>query len=302
MFGIQISQILTFTVIGSFVTIFGNLIALYLKDVLAVRSFERWKAHQTLILVYRRYQLPIFLAAEELSGRFYGLSRPNCTIERFGIDLLHKEISRDSHALAGNHYYQYRFVSNVYRLCSFLGWIELYRRDIGTLDVEALDRNHLLESSLRNVRSAIADGWVNQHPDIHKWRDCLIFREELRAIGCRMADGQKELCLIDFGAFFEILQKRPVGSDSARWFHQAALFFDNLDRDGDFRIIRMRMLVIFLTDLMEVLQPKRLARSHIKTALDWFDELDQITGGKAWYSKDVDMKAVEKRLKKALKE
>ncbi|CDN55484.1 Hypothetical protein RG1141_CH31490 [Neorhizobium galegae bv. officinalis bv. officinalis str. HAMBI 1141] len=64
----------------------------------------------------------------------------------------------------------------------------------------------------------------------------------------------------------------------------------------------MRMLVIFLTDLMEVLQPKRLARSHIKTALDWFDELDQITGGKAWYSKDVDMKAVEKRLKKALKE
>lgn len=303
MFDLPITEILKLTVLGSVVTVGGSLIALYLKDVLAVRSFERWKARQTLIGVYRRYQLPIFLAAEELSSRVYGLARLDNDREpyKIGIEVLTKDVERAPHAMVSDHYYKYRFVSNIYRLCSFLGWIELYRRDVGTLDVDSLDRNHLLESCLRNVRSVFADGWINQHPDNKDWRDSLIFREELRAIGHRMMCDGPNMAVIDFGTFYETLQNDPQGIGDARWFIEAARFYEALERDKDFRIVRMRMLLVFLTDLMEVLQPKRIYRPHIQTALRWFDNIDCDTGGPAWKSSDTNMDAVRQRLAKAFK-
>lgn len=302
MLDLPFSEILKLTVLGSVVTVAGSLIALYIKEVLTVRSFERWKARQTLITVYRRYQLPLFLAAEELSNRVFGLSRPDNDREprEVGIDLLKAEIQRAPHGMVSEHYFQYRFVSNVYRLCSFLGWVELYRRDIGTLDVDALDRNHRLEACLENIRSPLADGWINQHPDNDAWRDCLIFREELRAIGHRMALDSNGLGVIDFGSFFEILRKDPTGIGEARWFLQAALLYDTLARRKDFRIVRMRMLYIFLADLMEVLQPGRNQPSHIATALNWFDTLEEVTGGPKWMRKESDMPAVRRRLAGAI--
>jgi hypothetical protein len=281
-------------VLGSIVTVIGSLIALYLKEVLAVRSLERWKAHQTLLGVYRRYQLPIFHAAEELSVRAYGLARGNN--DTGSLELLDREISREPHALVSDHYLQYRFVSNVYRLCSFLGWVELYRRDIGTLDVDSIDRNHLLEACLSNIQGPLADGWINQHEDIKSWRDCLVFREELRAIGNRMIAPGKELGVIDFGTFYEALRADFKGTGEARWFHQAALFFDGLGTEKDFRRVRFRMLVIFLTDLMEVLQPGRLKRPYIWTALDWLEVLDEVTGGPNWASRVMDVEGLRSRL------
>lgn len=126
-------EILGLTVLGAIVTTSGSLLALYIKEFVATRWLERWKARQTLLGVYRRYQLPIFLAAEELSGRLYGLSRDSNDREErdIGLDILRNPARREQHAGVSEHYLGYRFVSNIYRLCSFLGWVELYRRDIG---------------------------------------------------------------------------------------------------------------------------------------------------------------------------
>jgi hypothetical protein len=44
----------------------------------------------------------------------------------------------------------------------------------------------------------------------------------------------------------------------------------------------MRMLVVYLTDLMELLQPKRIDRSHIATAKEYRRSFDTITGGPKW--------------------
>lgn len=303
MFGLTPSQIVGATVLAAIITVTGNLVALYLKEVLTVRSFERWKSRQTLLSVYRRYQLPIFMAAQDLAGRAYGLARPDNDreIRKIGLDILEREIGREQHAMVSDHYLQYRFVSNAYRLCSFLGWTELYRRDIGTLDVDALDRNHQLEACLMNIRCAIADGWINQHDNIAGWRDTLIFREELRAIGHRMAADGSDLALLDFGSFWELLRNDPKGAKKARWFVQAAHFYENLERTGDFRIVRLRMILVFLTDMMEVLQPGRIKRSHIETAIAWYDKLDEWTGGGKWQPDDCDMPAVRARLAKAAK-
>ncbi len=276
--------LLGLSVLGAFVTMIGSLIALFLKEFVAATWLERWKARQTLLGAYRRYQMPIFLAAEELSKRLYGLSRDNNDREEreVGLAVLKKPVVREPSAAVNDHYLRYRFVSNVYRLCSFLGWIELYRRDIGSLNVEALDRNRKLDACLRNIQSVLADGWINQHENWRDWSDCLVFREELRAIGHAMAAPGDHLCILDFGSFTTALENDPDGTEAARWFVQAAKFYECLKRDQDFRLVRMRMLVVYLTDLMELLQPKRIDRSHITTTKAYRHSFDTITGGPKW--------------------
>jgi hypothetical protein len=285
MFGIPLATLLTYSLAGTIVTVFGNLIALYLKEVVVARSFEDWKTKRTLMGVYRRYQVPIFLAARELSGRFYGLTREGAERREdrlYGLEVIRDKTRREGHAATDQHYFRYRFISNVYRLCSFLGWVELYRRDIGTLDVDALDKNHRLEGCLRSIQSVLADGWINQHEDWTKWRDCLVFREELRAIGHRMISDQNGLCVIDFGTFSALLESDPDGDGDARWFIQAAHFFEKLQDKCDFRLVRMKMLVFHLTELMQLLQPGRVERSYIKTAGEFREAFDTLTGGKLW--------------------
>jgi hypothetical protein len=44
----------------------------------------------------------------------------------------------------------------------------------------------------------------------------------------------------------------------------------------------MRMLIVYLTYLMELLQPKRISRSHITTAKAYRHSFDAITGGPKW--------------------
>ncbi|MBD8552567.1 hypothetical protein [Sphingomonas sp. CFBP 8764] len=279
-----LKEIFGLTVLGAIVTTSGSLLALYIKEFVAARWLERWKARQTLLSVYRRYQLPIFLAAEELGGRLYGLSREGNDREKrdVGLELLHSPAAREPHAAVSDHYLRYRFVSNVYRLCSFLGWVELYRRDIGTLNVNTLDRNRGLETCLRNIRGVLADVWINQHDDWRDWRDCLIYREEQRAIGHAMASSNETLGVLDFGGFTAALEGDPDGNGEAKWFVQAAHFYKNLKRANDFRLIRMKMLLTYLTELMELLQPGRIDRSHVATAERYRTSFDSFTGGPVW--------------------
>jgi len=195
--------LLGLTVLGACVTTAGSLLALYIKEFVAARWLEQWKARQTLLGIYRRYQLPIFLAAEELSGRLYGLSREDNDREEraIGLEQLKNPATRELHAAISEHYLRYRFVSNVYRLCTFIAWLELYRRDIGTLDTGQIDRNRQLDACLRNIQCALADGWINQHDDWREWKDCLLYREEQRAIGSAMAVPGDALRVLDFGEF-----------------------------------------------------------------------------------------------------
>lgn len=135
---------------------------------------------------------------------------------------------------------------------------------------------------MNKIRSALADGWLNQHEDWREWRDCLIFREELRAIGHRTSAENDTLGVLDFGSFTASLENDPDGQASAKWFVQAALFYENLERPKDFRLVRMKMLVVYLSDLMELLQPGRIPRSYVETANGYRAVLDKLTGGPAW--------------------
>lgn len=280
----SLKELLSLAVLGACVTTFGSLAAMLIKEFVAAQWLEKLKARQTLRSVYRRYQIPIFLAAEELSGRLYGLSRDDNDRDerRIGIDQINHRPPRELHVAVSDHYLRYRFFSNIYRLCSFLGWVELYRRDIGTLDTDKIDKNRAMDVCLRKVQSVLADGWINQHQDWKKWKDCLLYREEQRAIGSTMALSGDALQIADFGRFTATIENDPNGDSEAKWLIQAAHFFESIERKKDFRVVRMKLLVVYLTELMELLQPGRLDRSHVDTSIVYRSSLEGLTGGAGW--------------------
>ncbi len=83
-------EILGLTVVAAFVTMIGNLLALYLKDYLGARSFERWKAAESLVAVYNKYRKSIALAAQELASRCHliAVRRPDDPRNKLGLAML----------------------------------------------------------------------------------------------------------------------------------------------------------------------------------------------------------------------
>lgn len=255
MLGITAPQFLGLTVIAALVTVAGNLAALYLKEFYGARSLEHWKARQSLVFVFNRYRKPICMAAEELSGRCYGLATRSSGWRASAGSSLIRNINPDAR------YLRYKLLSDAYRLCCFLGWIELYRRDRGLLDAGAEGKNRALDASIRSLRSFIADGQLNRHPDRSSWYDALIFREEQRAIGHRMINSSGG-GVIDFGTFCERLEDEASGS--GRWFILAVHFFSFIKDERDFRRTRMKRLVLNLAELRELLEPGSVPMAYLE--------------------------------------
>src|SRR6266581_891878 len=136
-FGLTAPQILGLSVIAALVTTVGNLLGTWLKEFLFVRSFERWKERRTLLSVYRKYRDPLLLAAQELRSRVAEICEqyPAAYLRSSVLDQHPKQLEAN---LASDPYFQrYRLVSTVFRLCAFLGWLELYRQGLPR-DVTAL--------------------------------------------------------------------------------------------------------------------------------------------------------------------
>lgn len=263
-FGINLKDFLALSVVGAIITTLGSFVALYLKEFIAVRSHERWKSEQALALIFDRYRRPLCSAARELSGRCYDFAtNADWNEQNTTLNLLEKgETYTDRNAEEGDAYFRYKLLSNSYRLCCFLGWIELYRRDLGLIDTGSRDESRNLEKFIDYIRSDIADGQLNECDSLDEWKDVIIFREEQRAIAHRMIspDGS---ALIDFGTFCEIIDSNQAGQSSRRWLLLAVRFFADLGVDRDFRRTRMKRLNVHLNGLRTLLQPGSVRPDHI---------------------------------------
>src|ERR1035437_8046900 len=72
---------------------------------------------------------------------------------------------------ADDEYYQrYKFISTLYRLCAWLGWVELYRQEVAFLDSGQQKTNGAFERDLDAIRSSLADGHLNEAED---WLECM---------------------------------------------------------------------------------------------------------------------------------
>lgn len=146
-------------------------------------------------------------------------------------------------------------LSTVYRLCAFLGWLELYRQDVTFLDTGRQNENRRFEEALARLRGDLADGQLNKAHDWLEWRDRLIFREEQRAIGEAMiASGTTSRVVIGYGTFCTLYTR--AASDESLWSLRVACnFFLNLEDTKDFRRKRLEMMRLDLRTMIDVLRP-----------------------------------------------
>lgn len=263
------------SVLGAIIGVVGSIVTLYLKDVIAARSFERWKNDRELDAIYSRYRRPLGVAARELSGRCFENSvRSNDWRSTFGVYQLGKgRESKIREAFSQVDYYRYKLLSDAYRLCCLLGWIELYRRDVGLLDIERTAHGRQLEKCVQNIRSELGDGQRNYHYG-DGWYDYLIFREEQRTIGYRMIAREDASVLIDFGTFCDSVAREMLSDVEGHWFLKAVEFFSYLKHKKDFRIVRMKYLILHLAELSELLQPGLVPAMHLQSNHDMKTELD----------------------------
>lgn len=243
------------SVLAALITTAGNLLATVLKEVLFARSFENWKSQKSLASVYRRYRDPLLLATHELVNRIEEVL-DNASGEFLDPALLNARPERLMVNSADDLYYRrYKLLSTVYRLCAWLGWLELYRRDITFLDSGHHKTNREFESLLRSMRSALADGHLNEARDWGKWHDWLLFREEQRAIGEVMIDPERDV-VIGYGTFCDRFLSEEE-TPARRWIAVAANFIVAFhganDRKKDFQRVRLLLCWKRGTSLIECL-------------------------------------------------
>lgn len=249
---------------GALITTAGTLIALFLKEWFFARSFEDWKSKRSLEAVYRKYKDPIVLATMELCNRLEEICKD------YPTDFLKAEFLREvveppsRSSTVGPYYNRYKLQSSVYRLCAFLGWLELFRQDVVFLYDGKNRINRQVEEAVKSVRSDLADGYLNDAEDWEEWCDALIFREEQRAIGESMITaGTNGRVVLGYGEFSQIVTASPP-SGKPLWIKVATHFLVDLEPDKDFRLIRMKRLIVHLVDLIEALDASRLSDRHRK--------------------------------------
>jgi hypothetical protein len=261
---VDATTLLSLTVVGAVVTTAGTLVGLFLKEVLLVRSFERWKVDHSRQQIARRLRDPIVLSALELCTRLARIC------EEHPADFLRLELlnaSRESPTLtskADDYYKQYTFVSSIYRLCAFLGWVELFRQEMVFFSEDNASRSSKLQGAIYSIRGDLADGQLNTADDWSSWCDGLIFREEQRAIGESMlVEYKTDRVVMGYGQFYSMLLSKKRSSAN-RWFGVAAVFLSNPQKERDFRLIRMYRMVDHLVGIVEHFAPDRLRPEHHK--------------------------------------
>ena len=260
MFGLSATQLLGFTVLAAVVTTFGNLLATVLKEFLFARSFEKWKSRQSLRQVYLKLRDPLLLATVELVNRVAEITFES-SVNFLETSLLAASVlSMTTNSAEDKYYQRYKFVSTIYRLCSWLGWIELYREQVVFLDSGHQKTNKDFESHVDAIRSCLADGHLNDANDWLEWTDSLVFREEQRAIGESMIDPDLP-SVIGYGSFCNKFVGAG-GSSTNPWIAVATNFLADLKSvsDGktrDFRRARCLLLIIHGVSLIYCLDKDR---------------------------------------------
>lgn len=252
----EFKDYLGFTVVGAIITTLGSLIALFLKDFLFVRYFDSIKEKRTLKSLFKKYNDPLVLSAIELTRRLNELIRNYPTLIRVFTTDNFKLTPRvqTSNDATDPYFLKYKIVSTLYRFCSLLGWLELYRQEMTFLESHSTKRTIQLLRIIEKIRTPLADGQLLEgKDDWMKWKDILIFREELRAIGEGMIENNKEKkSIMGYGKFQETIDQYPT-NDKPLWLRPTINFFLDYDATKDFRQERLKLLHNGLLDLVEFL-------------------------------------------------
>jgi hypothetical protein len=271
--GLDLKTWLGLTVLGAVVSTLGSLFGVILKDYFFTRSFERWKQQRTLEQVYQKFRDPLLLAARELASRIVEILDQYPTGYLTEAVLASRPAKQIENSTEDPYFQRYKLVSTAYRLSAFLGWLELYRQEITFLNYGNNEHAKALELAVGHIRGDLADGQLNKAVNWREWRDTLVFREELRAIGESMIETRGATrTVIGYGRYCEHLENQ-VPCPVQRWSPVVLNFFLDLEGGGkDFRQTRLKRVVVHLVELMQLLDGSSiegyLLKAHGKLLLE----------------------------------
>jgi len=259
---------LQFTVVAAIVTTCGTLIGLFLKDFLFVHYFENFREKKTLKAVSKRYKDPILLAATELIRRLNELNRAYFDVSKgfTNENLFNKAEYIKRNYVDDPYFLKYKIISTLYRFSALFGWLEIFRQDITFLNTHSKKEAYKFLIIIGKVRECIADGQLNNESDWEEWKDVIIFREELRAIGEGMIEiNNDQKIVLGYGKFQLLIDdyefsKKPI------WLRPIINFFTDFRLDKDFRTKRINLLLEYLKELIECLD-KDYYNDHVKNTL-----------------------------------
>jgi hypothetical protein len=263
--GLDLKTWLGLTVVGSVISTLGALFGILLKDYFFSRSFERWKQRQTLELLYQKYRDPLMLSARELASRSREITEHYPTVYLTTEVLASRPERQIANSIEDQYFRRYKLLSTVYRFCAFLGWLELYRQEITYLHSRGNRRSRQLEQAIELIRGDLADGQLNDAENWNEWRDTLVFREELRAIGESMIEPLGSTrTVMGYGRFTDLLDSANPNA-TQRWARVLLNFLLDLQADRpDFRQTRLQRLVVHLVGLMGLLDKASIGKPLIE--------------------------------------
>jgi hypothetical protein len=256
--GLAPHDLLGLTVIAAVISTVGAILGVLLKDFLFARSLERWKRRESIEQVYARYQAPLLLAARELAFRLAEIVKhyPTVYLRSIVFDTAPDRLLHNS--IADAYFQRYKLTSSLYRFAALLSWMELYRLETSHLGFGRGRSPRRLESAMERVREDLADGQLNIADDAAQWRDGMLFREELRALGecLHTVDGTGRT-VIGYGSFCEKLRSCVRGDAFSTSVTALSNFLVDLEDSGrDFRRTRLRRLFVHVVELMRTLDRK----------------------------------------------
>ncbi|MBZ9758597.1 hypothetical protein LB524_25235 [Mesorhizobium sp. ESP6-5] len=259
MFGLDLKTWLGFAFLGALVSTIGSILGIVIKEYFFSRSFESWKQNRALELIYQKYRDPLRLSAREFGHRLVEIcdTYPTVFLSQRVFDS--RPFKQERNSNQDPYYQRYKIVSTLYRLCAFLGWLELYRQELTYYQASWNRHTARVDESLSAIRSAFADGHINTASDSDSWRDTLVFREELRAIGESMIESRGSgRSIIGYGRFVDLINGEDANSTKS-WSQVVLNFLVDLESGGkDFREVRLRRILCHIVDFISLIDTRNL--------------------------------------------
>jgi hypothetical protein len=240
---------LSLSILGAVVTTIGSLLGIFIKDYIFSRSFELWKQRQTLTQLYQKYRDSLVLSACELASRISEVLDHYPTVYLTYAVLQTIPTKQITNSIDDPYFQRYKLVSTAYRLTAFLAWLELYRQDLTFLHPGGNKRARELDFAAGLIRQDLAHGQINTADDWDVWRDTLVFREEMRAIGESLIEVRgTSRTVMGYGQYCERLEASAPNA-TQRWSAVVLNFLLDLESHGrDFRHVRLKRLLVHLVE------------------------------------------------------
>lgn len=266
--GLELQAWLGLSVLGAVIAAIGSIVGIIVKDYYFSRSLERFKQRQALEAAYQKYRDPLMLAAGDMVSRLVEILDHYPTVYLKSSVLASQPDRQIKNSIHDAYFQKYKLVSTLYRFSALLAWLELYRQELTFLHPGDSAKSRRLEVVVHSLRSDLADGQLNKAEDWQDWRDTLVFREELRAIGESLIEARGAArSVIGYGRFCELLESETT-IHVPRWGKVVLNFLLDLDEsEKDFRRIRLERFLFHLIELLELLDPTSV-ESYMRQAID----------------------------------